>query len=70
MKTTAAKRVNPDRIAASGGNEVTALVLENHICEIAGKRLDLKKGEKINLTPFQFQVLSSPNLANKIVAAV
>lgn len=49
---------------------VNALVLGNHFCEIAGKRLDLKKGDKVQLTPFQFQVLSNPNLTQRIVRAI
>jgi len=49
---------------------VDALVLETHTCEIIGKRLNLKKGEKVKLTPFQFQVLSNSNLLKKIVQAI
>jgi hypothetical protein len=49
---------------------VNVLVLESHACEIAGKRLDMKKGAKIQITPFQFQVLSNPNLNQKIVQAI
>lgn len=49
---------------------VNALVLENHTCEIAGKRLDLKKGDKVQLTKFQFQVLSNPNLTQRIVQVI
>jgi|GEM_PF-2582966 len=49
---------------------INVLVLENHSCEIAGKKLDLKKGAKVQLTPFQFQVLSNPSLTQKIVQAI
>lgn len=49
---------------------VNVLVLESHACEIAGKRLDLKKGAKIQITPFQVQVLANPNLNRKYVQVI
>jgi len=49
---------------------INALVLESHACEIAGKRMNLVKGAKVQLTPFQFKILSNPNLTVKIIQAV
>jgi hypothetical protein len=65
----AGKSKNPIQKPAES-KTVNVLVLGNHSCEIAGKRLDLKKGDKVQLTPFQFQVLSNPNLTRKIVQAI
>lgn len=49
---------------------ISVLVLQNYSCEIAGVKLNLEKGQKVKLTPFQFRVLSNPNLTQKIVQAV
>lgn len=51
-------------------NGIKVKVLQNHNCEIAGKKLTLKKGEQLILTPFQFKILSNSNLSVKLIEAL